>query len=806
MNTPFDRLKVLLDKANTSVTGIDFIEVDTKQEYLNVHFYRTNTIIPRNLLPSPDKINVKITSLSKSKYSVIPSDNKEWVEDNVLKIYINDHKDFTLYRLTISNEKDDPYFNNIDPYFKNAIFSFKVNCPSDFDCKAKEHECPPDPKTDFPVDYMARDFWSYRRALLDFASARYPGWKDRLEADAGMMLLEMMSAMGDEMAYYQDRIGREAYLETATQRRSVRRHARLIDYDIDDGEGSVTWLDCQIDPDEYNIDAGTNVYSLSENGERIDFEIGTGLEDSLSVNKYLLKKKWNSLEPYAFDENAVCLPVGCTEMYIDLLYTDAADLKDKWVLLETSPQDASIPVRRHMVKIISVEKTTDHLNQDHEITHITWEDARSLPFEMCMKCNLKVKGNMVPVTAGKRYQADFIVGGDRTNTERAVEREGHDGTVTYLVSLTESENMPFVRTMNNEGILVPQIYLVEMIASSTGELYEKSDGKWDCRKSLIGNKSSDPDDRHFTLDDGLWKRVVGYQRNGKEIIHQDYTTGTGTTIRFGDGEFGKVPPAGTIFRVTYRLGGGAKSNVPADSIKKFEGLSGILLSVRNPFPATNGRDPESLDQVRELAPYRFQSVPECAVLAEDYAMMAERLEWVQRAGASFRWTGSWLSAFVTPDPRDEAELAEDKRRELVNHLDRYRQTGKEVHVMKPVYADIDLEIDVCVAPGFYKGDVEERVFEKLFGKGKSRRTEGYFSPDHYTFGNLLDRTTLEAAIQSVPGVNAVMKILYGRRGFFPVKEFIDAIYDPGIDTIIRIENDPMYPERGTVTLNMHGGI
>ena len=78
---------------------------------------------------------------------------------------------------------------------------------------------------DFPIDYLARDFWSYRKALLDFASLRYPDWTDRLEADSGIMMAELMSALGDEMAYYQDRVAREAYLETATQRRSIRKHA-----------------------------------------------------------------------------------------------------------------------------------------------------------------------------------------------------------------------------------------------------------------------------------------------------------------------------------------------------------------------------------------------------------------------------------------------------------------------------------------------------------------------------------------------------------------------------------------------------
>ena len=45
-----------------------------------------------------------------------------------------------------------------------------------------------------------------------------------------------------------------------------------------------------------------------------------------------------------------------------------------------------------------------------------------------------------------------------------------------------------------------------------------------------------------------------------------------------------------------------------------------------------------------VAPEAFRAVTYRAVRPEDYAEAAERLPWVQRAGATFRWTGSWLTA------------------------------------------------------------------------------------------------------------------------------------------------------------------
>src|SRR5262249_33281850 len=155
----------------------------------------------------------------------------------------------------------------LDPYLAQIQFSFKAGCYSDIDCQESPHVCPPeaviDAPVDFPVDYQARDFWSLRTALLDFASQRYPGWADRLEADAAVMLPGVMSALGDELAYYQARSAREASLETATQRRSLRRLARLVDYRIHDGLGATTWIDVTAKA-AGTLPAGTALYALRD--------------------------------------------------------------------------------------------------------------------------------------------------------------------------------------------------------------------------------------------------------------------------------------------------------------------------------------------------------------------------------------------------------------------------------------------------------------------------------------------------------------------------------------------------------------
>src|SRR6185369_4828268 len=71
------------------------------------------------------------------------------------------------------------------------------------------------------IDYLARDYNSFRQALIDLIPAKLPEWTDRSEADFGIVLIELFAYMADILSYYQDRVANEAFLNTEQERRSV---------------------------------------------------------------------------------------------------------------------------------------------------------------------------------------------------------------------------------------------------------------------------------------------------------------------------------------------------------------------------------------------------------------------------------------------------------------------------------------------------------------------------------------------------------------------------------------------------------
>lgn len=815
----FDRLEQLLDQ--TTVTGIDYIYVAEDQISLRIHFHMKGdppAVTPADILSGLTKAQIRIyPTQAGPRQETVAIAAMNWIDSGtVLELLVEAPGGFAEYTLHIADERVDPRFNDIP-------FSFKANCESRLDCKQPPHACPEGPDVDFPVDYQARDFRSFRRALTDFAALRYPDWQDRLEADAGMMLLEVMSALADELSYYQDRVAREAYLETATQRRSLRHHARLADYEIHDGLAASTWIDITVKPGERGLlQAGDDIWAASEKSGTVYFEVGSGLKDIVNGQTFAVNAAINSLAPHIWDEDQQCLPVGATEIYVNGWHkTNLAfnttiddDVACRWMLLKTTPADPSVTARRWMVCVIAVNEMEDPLADDpgcDRITHLVWQQAQALPFEMDMAA-LEVHGNLVPATAGRCLESWLVTGAEISDLApalpvsqqalfaRGVERTGADESTMHLYTLPASDETPLCWLGDDARSARPEVHVAELQTNGTA-LAEKPGGQWQWARSFLDQTASLPDDEHFTLEDGSWRRVVGYRRGGEEIVHRDYAGGNGHTLRFGDNAFGRVPNE-RLFKIRYRLGGGRAGNVAADTLVNFDSTRlDFVAGVSNPLAAENGVDAETPEEVRQLAPEAFRAVTYRAVRKEDYREAAERLPWVQRADAQIRWTGSWLSTLVTPDPLGAVTLTDSQRAELAVQMDRFRQAGREAVVRDPKYADIDLIITVCVQASAYPGQVAARVLTVLLG---SKHTAGFFSADNFTFGDPLRRSHLEAVIQQVPGVRAVGEILVRRRGYGDWQVLADP-YEVGQREVVRLENNPDYPERGTLELKTEGG-
>ena len=176
-----------------------------------------------------------------------------------------------------------------------------------------------------------------------------------------------------------------------------------------------------------------------------------------------------------------------------------------------------------------------------------------------------------------------------------------------------------------------------------------------------------------------------------------------------------------------------------------------------------------------------------------------------RAGTVFRWTGSWLTVFTTADPQGSETISSDEHVELIDLLNRYRMAGYECYAPTPRYVGLDVRIVLCALPDAFRGDVEAGVLKALSSRKFADGTTGFFYSDRFAFGMPLERSALEAAIQAVVGVAGVTSIQYRQRGLTPLPVEMGDTVTVAPDQIIRVDNNPSRPERGSLQVEVDGG-
>ena len=173
----------------------------------------------------------------------------------VLVIGVSTPGDFSPYLLRLVNSaaqaSEDPFqVTEVLERLRSATRRRKVflqgRVPACFRLQAAGTACPPDLPPPPPINYLAKDYGSFRSVILDRLSQLLPTWGATSEADIGIALAELLAYLGDSLSYKQDAVATEAYLQTARSRVSLRRHALLVDYHVHDGCNARSWMHLEV--------------------------------------------------------------------------------------------------------------------------------------------------------------------------------------------------------------------------------------------------------------------------------------------------------------------------------------------------------------------------------------------------------------------------------------------------------------------------------------------------------------------------------------------------------------------------------
>jgi hypothetical protein len=181
--------------SNPTLNGIDYLEVLDNEEPTRAFRQRTLLVYclkpaPTNL--TPDNVIIEggesitgITAVWTAPASPAPPEATAAEQayfaqllnpQSILVVRTSVAGDFSRYTFRLVNEAtqaaQDTFdvteaLNGFDPQLAEVPFSFKVECPPDFDCKPVAPPCPVSLPAPPPINYLAKDYGSFKTILLD---------------------------------------------------------------------------------------------------------------------------------------------------------------------------------------------------------------------------------------------------------------------------------------------------------------------------------------------------------------------------------------------------------------------------------------------------------------------------------------------------------------------------------------------------------------------------------------------------------------------------------------------------------------
>jgi hypothetical protein len=845
------RRELLLKYPGLNLNGIDFIEFVQPAPGVNrlrVHFLFA---LPANLynLPTSEFPTIRIEGGARI-VGILPLTVTADATDTVLDIDVSAQGDFSSYWLSMGWSHvpaDDSWtyaLPGVDRQFSVAPINFRPSCPIDFDCAPAQPPPPPAP-TEPVLDYLAKDYASFRQLLLDLVAQHNPTWTETNPADLGIAILELLAYQGDYLSYFQDVVANESFLDTVRKRISAKRHARLVDYRMHDGRNAWTYVCFEVSP------TGAMTTGVLPPGQQLLTRVGVPLRNRAVPPPVVIPPSQldfdtdpalttvqvfetaasarldalnNELRLHTWGNVQCCLCAGTTVCHVYAVQGGAAVLPDlnpgDWLLLEEvkgpftgAPADAD-PTHRQVVRITRVDVVVDELFDTAlqsgnlqprkspatalQLLELGWSAADALTFPLCLSTTLSGGSNVggLSVARGNIAPAD------------------HGRSVEDVVSLS-----PPVAAGENYLLTLARapITMQSQPSTQTTIVGERTDLTLDVRSvtpavHLSVSGAAGPAEDWNPLPDLLESNEFV---NGFVVDIDDDGQGI---LRFGDDQYGRSMAGAIGIVADYRFGNGRAGNIGAEGLAHLVAPTfpaPTILSVRNPLAAQDGTDPEAIEQVRQYAPAAFHAVQYRAVTEADYVAAALTVAGVADAVAQFRWTGSWYTAYVAIDPTDPADvvtlpggrttLDPTFAATVTQALDAFRLTGYDLEVRSAEYVPLLIEIHLCVRDDHFQADVVNALRLALSNGVEPDGSLGFFNPANFAFGQPVYLSRLYAAIDAVEGVDSAEVIVFQRYGRLPQGELQNGVIPMGPWEIARLDNDVNLKENGVLIIDADGG-
>lgn len=820
------------------LNGIKSVEVNLPGAVaeLVVQFFNRNGLdkILQDVLAQPDKLKTAFPVTGGHRLPAGPAAGQVQVTQINADIanarltltvgLVGDYSTYTLGVDLLTYKMFDPVFAEIPFKFRPGCFN--TNCAPEWEPGAPRRPAP-------VIDYLAKDYDSFRHTMMAAMMERVPGWEATSEADLDQVLIGLFSAAADELSDYQDRVMNEAYLSTARKRVSLARHARLMDYHIHQGNQASTWVALELSMAPAPV---TNQRLWLKSNYR--FWAGGGKETDPSSVVFVARDEQpvhplaNRFGLYTWSDTSPALAAGSTSADLRLMGVAADQPTAEWVrdlvrdgsiprlLIQehlnpvTGTVNGRDPQRRQLLRLIqgaagarAAAAVHDPLT-DEWLVRVHWREEDALRGNYCftVECPQRVEnvslfhGNLVRVFHGRLPDSPIVF--KHPDALLASADEFHYELTRWgaVCRLPETLSPLAYRSTPPGGDIAPLSTLVVTVAPGGAD-------PWDEVPSLIHSDVSDENGDHF---------VVETDEHGRSLI------------RFGNGTNGMKLPEGAVVTCDFQFGDALAGNIGLDKLVNFPkppppavvppavvsqigtgpktvlaAAQASLVSSWNPFDVVDGRAPEPAAEIIRRVPEAYRARQLRAVTLGDYVNRAQEVAGVSRAAASYAWTGSWRTVRLTIDPAGTTVLEDELRRDVARYLEAVRLIGEDLEIRPPLFVPLEIRVAVCAAPDYWPEDLRF-ILEQEFSAGFTPDGRmGFFHPDLWTFGQPLHASQISGRAQQVEGVEHVISVTLNRwNATGPPGRRITKLRP---NEIIRVANDPDHLELGFIFFEVRGG-
>lgn len=596
------------------------------------------------------------------------------------------------------------------------------------------------------IQYLNKDFDSFKEKLVDFAKTYYPNtYNDFDENSPGLMLIEMASYVGDVLSFYVDNQVQENFVQYAKQRKNLLNLAYSSGYEPQVTNAST------VDVEVFQLVPST----LSGGTSTPDFNYSMILSEGTQLQSS------NNSGVYFYIEDKIDFSISGSGDPTDIsVYSLDSDNNPNFYLLKKIAKAVSGQVRNTTFTFGSPEKFPTVEIEDtniEEIISITDSDG-----------NLYTE---VPYLA-----QETVFDAQRNTAQNDPNLSQYNDTTPYLLKIKKAPRR-FVKRFKSNNTL--QLQFGSGISSGADEV-------------IVPN----PDNIGLGLPYGIDKLTTAFDPSN--FLY---------TKTYG------VAPANTTLTVEYLVGGGAVSNIAANTLSliasnniTFFGatLDSTLkstvqdsLAFNNPSPATGGGDGDTNQDLREniLSQYSSQlrtvtkddyiirslSLPaKYGVISKAYVTKENDILAVKLPVYDEKNDNALSLHILSKDADGNLIKANPAiKQNLKTYLSEYRLLTDGVNIRDAFIINIGVEFEIILLPNYNGTVVLNNIIEEL---------KDYFNTDNYQINQPILLNNIKNLIDGIDGVQTVKKLqLVNKTGV--ENGYSEYAYDINGATI----NDILYP-------------